>query len=543
MLVDYIYYGIFILEYMRSFYRLHIVTPPERPSDFGEYASIAFTNQFFYICDGKQWRRTAFDRPPLIYLPWTFPTKKLDNLVTIDNEYFYIYFNGSWKSFGINSIDSRIVNKNDTTYSPKLIEDFPLQIIGSRKAGQDVINASSYGREGSLAFDTNYFYCFIGGSWKKRGISDFSNVVLIETINPIPPQPTPIPPAPLIPSPPTNFNVISGSAILTWTNDPLSDYCSIEKSVDGNSYYQIGTSLSEIYVDTDVVSSIQGNSYWYRGAAVNSTGTSSYSEVTTITFYTALQLTLTASFIVDTASAVPPFTASFTDTTTYTGTNPLTYLFDFGDGSPTTASANVKHIYSNYGSAVASLQVTSSIDNLSSSYSMSIYGLLPSVDGHLVADSDWALPYDYDVTNPTTPNINNTAYVWAAAVNCHNLTYLNCNSNQLTSLNLSGSTALTYLYCNSNQLTSLDVSTNIILNDFSCEFNHLTSLDVSTNNALVYLYCDYNQLTTLDVLTNVVLAEVGCGNNQLTSLDISTNTILTWLYCNNNQLTFLGYIN
>ena len=91
---------------MRSFYQLHIVPPPVESTDVGEYGAIAFTNQFFYICNGKIWRRTAFDQPPLANLPWTFPTKKLDNLATVDNEYFYLYFNGSWKTFGLSSMDS-----------------------------------------------------------------------------------------------------------------------------------------------------------------------------------------------------------------------------------------------------------------------------------------------------------------------------------------------------------------------------------------------------------------------------------------------------
>ena len=75
-------------------------------------------------------------------------------------------------------------------------------------------------------------------------------------------------------------------------------------------------------------------------------------------------------------------------------------------------------------------------------------------------------------------------------------------------------TALTSLYCNSNQLTSLDVSKNIALEWFACSWNQLTSLDVSKNTALKGLYCYGNQLTSLDVSKNTALAWLGCfGNN------------------------------
>ena len=40
------------------------------------------------------------------------------------------------------------------------------------------------------------------------------------------------------------------------------------------------------------------------------------------------------------------------------------------------------------------------------------------------------------------------------------LTYLNCDDNQLTSLDVSGCTALTDLNCSYNQLTNLDLSNN-----------------------------------------------------------------------------------
>ena len=119
------------------------------------------------------------------------------------------------------------------------------------------------------------------------------------------------------------------------------------------------------------------------------------------------------------------------------------------------------------------------------------------------------------------------------------LTTLHCNSNKLTSLDVSKNTALEDLGCNNNKLTSLDLSQNTALRSLSCGGNQLTSLDVSKNTALLFLWCYYNQLTSLDVSQNTALTGLHCGTNQMTVLDVSNNTALTDLYCYGNQLTSL----
>ena len=120
------------------------------------------------------------------------------------------------------------------------------------------------------------------------------------------------------------------------------------------------------------------------------------------------------------------------------------------------------------------------------------------------------------------------------------LIYLKCNSNQLTSLDMSQNTSLTTLYCQYNSLLILDMSQNTSLITLSCFFNQLTSLDVSQNTSLDYLTCYNNQLTSLDVSQNTFLYNLGCNDNLLTSLDVSQNNSLLSLGCSNNQLTTLN---
>ena len=104
-------------------------------------------------------------------------------------------------------------------------------------------------------------------------------------------------------------------------------------------------------------------------------------------------------------------------------------------------------------------------------------------------------------------------------------------------------TAITGLDCQFNQLTSLDVSQNVALEFLNCWGNQLTSLDVSQNTALETLYCHSNQLTSLDVSQNTALTDLDCQGNQLTSLDVSQNVNLLGIQCYDNQLTCLNVAN
>ena len=112
------------------------------------------------------------------------------------------------------------------------------------------------------------------------------------------------------------------------------------------------------------------------------------------------------------------------------------------------------------------------------------------------------------------------------------LTYLSCAMTSLTSLNVSGRTALTTLVCrNNNQLTSLDVSNCPALTTLECDFNQLEELDISNCPALTTLRCDYNQLEELDVSNCPALTTLWCYGNPLKELDITAVSALDSLKC------------
>ncbi len=124
-----------------------------------------------------------------------------------------------------------------------------------------------------------------------------------------------------------------------------------------------------------------------------------------------------------------------------------------------------------------------------------------------------------------------------------NATGLYCNSNQLTSLDISANTALVMLYVQNNQLGAVDLSNNTALVELMCSDNQLTTLNLANNTALEYLDCSINQLTALDVSQNSLLEQILCYNNSIASLDVSANPALHHIQTINNELTSLNLAN
>lgn len=123
------------------------------------------------------------------------------------------------------------------------------------------------------------------------------------------------------------------------------------------------------------------------------------------------------------------------------------------------------------------------------------------------------------------------------------LRYLNCYSNSLSGLDLSGNTALTQLLCNDNSISELDLSNNAALTTLWCYNNRIGELDLSDKTALTDLTCFNNRLSSLDLTNNPGLTYLSCANNNLAELDLSLNTQIEALYCFGNHLTMLDIRN
>ncbi len=117
-----------------------------------------------------------------------------------------------------------------------------------------------------------------------------------------------------------------------------------------------------------------------------------------------------------------------------------------------------------------------------------------------------------------------------------NLGMLNCQGNQLTSLDVSQNKALIKLYCQNNQIDLLDVSQNKDLEDLKCDNNGLNQLSIGQNNKLSILQCSKNNLEDIDVSKCHNLTQFDCSENGLTHLNINSNTHLEGLLCFDNEL-------
>lgn len=78
----------------------------------------------------------------------------------------------------------------------------------------------------------------------------------------------------------------------------------------------------------------------------------------------------------------------------------------------------------------------------------------------------------------------------------NSLIYINLCYQELTTLDVSGLTALEYLYCSYNyDLSSLNLKGCLSLKELDCSSNDLTSLDIKSCSSLIYVDCASNELS------------------------------------------------
>ena len=99
--------------------------------------------------------------------------------------------------------------------------------------------------------------------------------------------------------------------------------------------------------------------------------------------------------------------------------------------------------------------------------------------------------------------------------------YLDCSSNFITSLDVSGFTKLIALNNASNQLANLNIEGCSSLETLDCPDNDLSSLSTGHLSKLKTLYCNKNQLSDLDISKNLVTDKLNCTDNQINQLIIS----------------------
>ncbi len=147
-----------------------------------------------------------------------------------------------------------------------------------------------------------------------------------------------------------------------------------------------------------------------------------------------------------------------------------------------------------------------------------------------------------DVNTITQLNINSHSITDLTGIK--NFTYLEeleCKSNNLTTVDLSGMASLKKVFFNSNQLQSMNVSGCVNLIILSVTNNNLTALDLNGITDLRYLYADNNNFSgTFDVNETLsYLTKLFVRYNNISQLNISNFQRLAYLQCDDNNLTSL----
>ncbi len=96
---------------------------------------------------------------------------------------------------------------------------------------------------------------------------------------------------------------------------------------------------------------------------------------------------------------------------------------------------------------------------------------------------------------------------------------------------------VTWLSCQSQKITAIDVSNAPDLELLRCDNNELQTINVSKNTKLKYLGVSNNMLNSIDLSQNTELESLWIEKNRLTRLDVSNCTQMFTIICCSNQLT------
>ena len=145
------------------------------------------------------------------------------------------------------------------------------------------------------------------------------------------------------------------------------------------------------------------------------------------------------------------------------------------------------------------------------------------------------------------------------------LTMLNCNGQQITSIDVSSSPNLRSLYCHNNllekialskasNLTDLDLSNNLFTNNISIttkrqpmlEYINIANNELTNNGTmgnfsfpaqnLQFVNISNNKFVKVNFQNADLFSGLYCANNRISSIDLSDNATTSTLYASNNEI-------
>lgn len=145
---------------------------------------------------------------------------------------------------------------------------------------------------------------------------------------------------------------------------------------------------------------------------------------------------------------------------------------------------------------------------------------------------------DENFRNYVSSNFDSNHDLFLTTEERYAVTAINVDGKSISSLQgVELFTNLTKLECNNNNLQTLDIRHNNALKELHCSQNKLTELNVKNNQKLIVLSCFDNQLTELKLSWNTELENLSCGRNKLTSLSVKNNANLVTLDIEGNSIT------
>ncbi len=125
---------------------------------------------------------------------------------------------------------------------------------------------------------------------------------------------------------------------------------------------------------------------------------------------TTVNIKPAASFTTSPGSAVIQSGASLAFTNTSVGTAPLTYAWNFGDGSPTNTTASPTHIFTGSGPFTVTLKVTNACDSVGSTATTTV-NIKPTASFTFAPDTDLKVGDEITFTNAST-GTGALSYTW-----------------------------------------------------------------------------------------------------------------------------------
>ena len=143
-----------------------------------------------------------------------------------------------------------------------------------------------------------------------------------------------------------------------------------------------------------------------------------------------------------------------------------------------------------------------------------------------------------NIRNIDSLNISNAGIVDLTGIHDFiNLSFLNCDMNELIGFDLSQNALLENLQCRCSGLNSLDLTQNLKLSSLDCNNDVFTGSTPCQNSSF------NNNITNLNLSNNTLLTSLGIYGNNLMSLNVRNNPDLVDLDCQNNNLKVLDVRN